>query len=916
MVPFLKQVAAHYFGQGNVGRRCFVFPNRRATVFFKKYLGECVAAGEAPIVSPQMYTMNDFFYRITGKSPASREQLVLRLYDCYKKFDRRDEELDDFIFWGGVLLSDFNDVDKYLVDADRLFANVSDFKSMLSPEEYLDRTQLEALNRFLSHFRTGGSYKTEFLKTWEILRPLYHEFKESLSREGLAYEGQVYRELAESLSEHPVKDVLAASMGETDNFVFVGLNALNECEKKLLSKLRDAGMAEFCWDYSSEMIKDSHNKSSFFMARNILDFKPSFTIDPLGLEIPEINAVSVPSAIGQTKQIPAILDRLGGDVGINTAVVLPDEGLLIPVLNSIPEHIKDINVTMGYPMNGSELWSLMNELSSLQMHLRYQGDGTYFYHRQVWAIFSNSIFKTVITEPGRETVEKIKKSTKYYIPAEDFRGDELLELIFTPVVKDPSERNADVIYRLEEYEKSIILRIAPVLKEKEDMSLELDFAKEYYQAIGRLQTCRLEIRPATYFRMLGQLVGSASVPFKGEPLKGLQIMGPLETRALDFENIILLNSNEGIFPRRNVSPSFIPPELRKGFNLPTYEYQDAVWAYYFYRMIQRSRRVWMLYDSRTEVSRSGEPSRYISQLELHFGIKVNRFVVKSRIEKSPEEGFIAKTEVDIGLIRQKYLSASRIQDYESCPAKFYYRFVRGLREKDEVVEVLDAGKMGTVFHSTMENLYRTDSGIITKSYLESLIFKGNPKVHDVVRERIKKKLNSFEVSGRNLIYEDIICRYVRKTLQRDLELMESYGVREFRILGLELHRKKTIGGFLFKGDIDRLDSFVPGEVRVVDYKTGSLDRDKVDLQLFLYERLISQDGPVKGNHLVNSVYHLSRMFVEKIENEEMDTDRKAEMEARLETVLSELADPSIPFRRTDDVKYTCSYCEFKMICGR
>lgn len=916
MVPFLKQVAVHYFRQGNVGRRCFVFPNRRAMVFFKKYLGECVSAGGTPIVSPQMYTMNDFFYRITGKSPASREQLILRLYDCYKKFDRRDEELDDFIFWGGVLLSDFNDVDKYLVDADRLFTNVSDFKSMLSPEEYLDETQLEALNRFLSHFRTGGSYKTEFLRTWEIMRPLYHDFNESLSHEGLAYEGQVYRELAEKLSEHPVKDILADSMKETDDFVFVGLNALNECEKRLLSKLRDAGLAEFCWDYSSEMIKDSHNKSSFFMARNIQDFKPSFTIDPQGLEIPEINAVSVPSAIGQTKQIPAILDRFGEDIGINTAVVLPDEGLLIPVLNSIPEYIKDINVTMGYPMNGSELWSLMNELSSLQIHLRYQGEEAYFYHRQVWAVFSNSIFKTVISDSGRETVERIKKSTKYYIPIEDFRGDSLLELIFTPVVKDPSEHSADLINSLEEYGKDIILHIAPILKEKEDMSLELDFAKEYFQAIGRLQACRLEIRPATYFRMLGQLVGNASVPFKGEPLKGLQIMGPLETRALDFENVILLNSNEGIFPRRAVSPSFIPPELRKGFDLPTYEYQDAVWAYYFYRMIQRSRRVWMLYDSRTEVSKSGEPSRYISQLELHFGVKVNRFVVKSRIEKGSEESSIPKTEEDIALIKGKYLSATRIQDYEACPAKFYYRFVRGLREKDEVVEVLDAGKMGTVFHSTMESLYRTDSGIISKSYLETLISKENPRIRNEVKEGIKKKLNSFEVTGRNLIYEDIICRYVEKTLQRDLELMESYGVKEFRILGLELHKNRTIDGFLFKGDIDRLDSFVPGEVRVVDYKTGSVDRDKVDLQLFLYDRLISQDGLVKGKHLVNSVYHLSRMFVEKIENEEMDSDRKAEMETRLEAVLSELADPSVPFRRTDDVQHTCSYCEFKMICGR
>lgn len=916
MVPFLKQVAVHYYGLGNIDRRCFVFPNRRAVVFFKKYLGDCVSGSDKPIVAPRMFTMNDFFYRITGRIPASREQLILKLFECYKKYDKRDEELDDFIFWGGVLLSDFDDVDKYLVDADRLFTNVSEFKSMLSPEEYLDKAQLEALERFLSHFRTGGSYKTEFLRLWEIMRPLYHDFNDALSKEGLAYEGQVYRELAERLNEHPVTDILSSEFNETDSIVFVGLNALNECEKRLLSKLRDAGKAEFCWDYSSPMIRDSHNKSSFFMARNIVDFKPSFDIDPEGLEIPEINVVSVPSSIGQAKQIPPILERIGERAGIDTAIVLPDEGLLIPVLNSIPDSVEDINVTMGYPMNGSELWSLMNELSSLQMHLRYQDGEVYFYHKQVWAVFSNSIFKNVISDSGREKVEAVKKSAKYYIPVSDLGGDPLLEVIFRPIVKDPASKSADVIGRLEKYGQEVILYLAPILKKIEDMAIEIDFAREYFRAIARLQSCRLEIRPATYFRMLSQLVGNSSVPFKGEPLKGLQIMGPLETRALDFDNIILLNSNEGIFPRRSVSPSFIPPELRKGFELPTYEYQDAVWAYYFYRMIQRSRKVWMLFDSRTEVSKSGEPSRYLSQLELHFGVKVNHFVVKSRIEKGLDESFIPKTEEDIALIRSKCLSATRIQEYESCPAMFYYRFVRGLKVKEEVTEALDAGMQGTVFHKAMQELYSTETGTVSGEYLSSLLSGEDKRIRDIVREGIKKKINSFEVSGRNLIYEDIICRYVRKTIQRDAELLESYGVKEFRILGLELSRKTEINGFRFKGDIDRLDSFVQGEARVVDYKTGNVDRDKVDLQLYIYNRLISGDRLIGGMKVVNSVYHLSRMFVDRIVSEEMDSGRKAEIEERLASVLSELADPSVPFNRTDDVEHTCSYCAFKMICGR
>ncbi len=916
MIPFLKQVATHYYAQGQLERKCFVFPNRRAILFFKKYLGEMVAVDGVPVVSPQMFTMNDFFYRITGKNPSSREQLILKLYECYRRLDKREEELDEFIFWGGVLLSDFNDVDKYLVDADMLFSNVSDFKSMQSPEEYLDREQLAALERFLGHFKTGGSYKAEFLRIWEILRPLYRDFNDTLSRDGLSYEGQVYRELAERLAEQSVADVLAPVFEDVEGYVFVGLNALNACERRLMSRMRDACIAEFCWDYSSDMIRDPHNKSSFFMARNVSEYPQAIRLDPDGLVTPEVNVISVPSAVGQAKQIPEILSRIGGGIDIRTAVVLPDEGLLLPVLNSIPEDVRDINVTMGYPMNGSALWSLMNEISSLQMHLRIKDTKAYFYHRQVWGIFSNSIFRNIVSDAGKEIVERVKKSAGYYVAEDDLHGDPLMELIFRPVVTDPTVRDPEVIRSLCRYGRELLAGIAPKLKDKEDMALELDFAREYYLAIGRLSTQELKIRPSTYFRMLSQLVGAAAVPFKGEPLHGLQIMGPLETRALDFDNIILLGCNEGVFPRRSVSPSFIPPELRKGFDLPTYEYQDAVWAYYFYRMIQRCRNLWLLFDSRTEISRSGEPSRYISQLELHFGVKTNRYVVKSPIIRKAVDGPIPKTEDIVALIRGKELSASAIQTYQACPVKFYYHTVCGLEEKEEVTESLDAGMFGTIYHETMQSLYASAQGTVTRTYLKSLLSDGDAVIKNGVRSRIMEKLHSFEVTGRNLIYEDIICRYVRKTLQRDMELMDSYAVDSFKILGLELRKTARLCGFKFKGYIDRLDSFVPDEIRVVDYKTGKVDRDKVDLQLFLYDAFLKGDTVAGGKRIVNSVYQLSRLFVDGVENEEMDSGRREEMEGKLEAVLSEMSDTSVPFTRTDDVDGVCAYCDFKIICGR
>lgn len=939
MDPFLLQVARHYFSAGGVERLCFVFPNRRAEVFFRKYLGELVRDSGHPMMSPAVCTMNDFFYGAAGVREADQISLLLELYDCYCALNPLHESLDDFIFWGGVLLSDFNDVDKYLVRVESLFANISDLRKMQDSYEYLEPQQEEAIRRFVSHFRTGGRYKEEFRKIWDILLPLYRSFNQRLGDEGLAYEGQVYRSLAERLAGESVADILGAWQTGVDKYVFVGLNALNECEKRLMRKMRDASLAEFCWDYSSSMIKDPRNKSSFFMSDNVLEFPQAFIPDgEEALKTPEVSVLSIPSSVGQAAQLPRILSRLGAG-GIETAVVLPDESLLLPVLNSIPEHIKDINVTMGYPMRGSGLWSLMNDISALQMHLRQKEGEWYFYHKQVWAIFSNSVFKSVISEEGMKAVELIRKQARYYIPMSDFSRDSVLRLIFRPAVTSPGEADAAQTERIGSYQREVLSGIAPLLKEVPDMALELDFVAEYYRAVGKLSRRPLAVLPQTWFRLLDRMVGSAAVPFRGEPLKGLQIMGPLETRALDFDNLIILSCNEGVFPRRAVSSSFIPAELRRGFGLPSYEYQDAVWAYYFYRMIQRASRVWMLLDSRTEGTKSGEESRYIKQLEMHFGLPVRHFVAKAPIEKSVEPDSIPKTEEDVGILRgQRNLSASALQNYLSCPAKFYYNSVKGLKAKEEVAETLDSGMVGSVFHEAMQVLYSVPSGRLERQYLQGLL--KTDVIFDTVHSLIMEQLNTFEVAGRNLIFEDMICRYVRKTVESDLKLLESSGVEFISILGLELKKTAMIGGFRFVGYIDRLDSIFPGEVRIVDYKTGKVTdndfiitednaaevvgllfgpdnekRPKIALQLYLYDRFISSDPAFEGYSFVNSIYQTSRLFVKSVENVRLNETFNALMEERLSALLEEIGDCSVPFRRTSDVN-TCKYCDFKSLCGR
>ena len=945
MTPFLQQVVRHYHPAGSSGRMCFVFPNKRSASFFRKYLGaECAAAGK-PMIAPACLTMNDFFRTLDGSVTADRIDQLLILYDCYRELKPDAEALDEFIFWGGVLLNDFGEVDKYLVDAGNIFRNVSDFRHIQDSFDYLEPQQKAALEQFLGQFRTEGEYKERFRRIWDLLLPLYRSFRSRLAQKGMTDEGMMYRGLAERLDAEAAVDILGKHFPDIERFVFVGLNALNECEKKLLRRMRDAGVAEFCWDFSSTEIRDTANKSAFFLAQNVAEFPQAFKPDPEGLGRPVVNVVSVPSSVGQVKVVSRILDgpdsgvpenlrflgyRPGaamasagspGSAGIETAVVLPDEGLLLPMLNSIPEEIQDINVTMGYPMKGGSFHALMQDIAAMQQHIR-EKDGVYsFYHKQVWGIFSNGVFRSILDEDGTAVVAGVRQRAMYYVPQKEFAGHPLLELVFRPAT-DPAA-----------YELELTRAIALLMKARGGMQMELNFAMAWYKAVMRLQGLSPAVTRDTWFRLLDQLVAGSAVPFDGEPLKGLQIMGPLETRALDFERLIVLSCNEGMFPRRSVSASFIPAELRKGFGLPTYEYQDAVWAYYFYRSIQRASEVWLLYDSRTEGIRSGEESRYIRQLELLYGYDIRRYVTQSPMVSGTEKNEIEKTDEHIARMHSSdfALSATQLQNYLTCPAKFFYSKVEGLKPADEVAESLDGGMIGNVLHETMQKLY-SGRREIDRAYLEGLLKDGG-RIKALVREGILAKMRSDEVAGRNLVFEDMICSYVRGILSTDLRLLTNRGLDSFAILGLELKRYMDFGGFHFKGTIDRIDSFDSGTIRIVDYKTGSVGKDdlhpsvdkifgednrnrpKIALQLLIYDMLM-EGSAITGRKLVrNCIYQTASLFREDPPEALRDEEFCRLAKERLEGLLRELDDRSVPWTRKGD-RDSCSYCDFKDLCGR
>ena len=519
-------------------------------------------------------------------------------------------------------------------------------------------------------------------------------------------------------------------------------------------------------------------------------------------------------------------------------------------------------------------------------------------------------------------------------------GHPFFDLVFRPVVSDPKTASRQQTADFEEYLKSLITGLAGALATDPDMALEIEFGRRAYSAINQLSSKKLAILPATYSRLLSVVLGPMSVPFNGEPLKGLQIMGPLETRALDFRHLIILSCNEGIFPRRSVSSSFIPPELRKGFGLPTYEFQDAVWAYYFYRMIQRAKKVTLVYDSRTEGLKNGEESRFIKQLEYHYNIPVKRSFVKAEARVHGGLPDIPKTDGDIEKLLGVTLSASSLKSYLDCPAQFYFSKIACLTEESEVAEDLDSGMLGDVFHSTMQSLYTGDGNSeITKEYIASWLGR-KAEIKQKVRSLVMEQLHTLEVSGRTLVLEDVIVQYVLKTLERDAEFMDKMGVPSFKILGLENKFEMTFDGFKFVGYVDRMDSFLPGEVRIVDYKTGKVEdndvnitdanaariadilfgednkkRPKIAFQMFLYDTMVSRDPRYGDKFLVNSIYQPARFFTEGVRNVPSSRVFNEEMESRLRGLLSEMKDPSKGWRRTTD-QDTCSRCAFKMICGR
>lgn len=964
MKPFLYQVATLFYQQygAEIHRLAFVFPNRRAGLFFQKYLSEI---SERPLFSPSILTINDLFMQLSGKHPADKIQMLFRLYELYKQRSGSSESFDEFIYWGEMLLNDFDDIDKYMVDARMLFRNVSDLKSLDDDFNYLSPEQVQAIRSFWSSFYPKGDSPNQqhFLELWEILYDLYAGLRTSLAKDGCGYDGMIFREVVEQLEKEPMSDF------PFDRVVFVGLNALSVSEERLLLALQKKGVADFYWDYVGPWVTDPDNKASFFLERNLRLFPSRMELPATEPVQAEIRVLGVPSAIGQAKQVYPILQALADEQqltdesALRTAIVLPDEHLLVPVLNAIPEAIQHINVTMGYPLAGTPVAALMEYILTLQKNIRYIDRVPVFYFRDVLPILNHQYVMAAAPEEVSQLVKDMTAGNRIYVHAADLNRHELLSILFTPVQN--TEELSDYLIHVLEALNACLRNNRPNPDDEEMISnstqttvdIEQEFIFHYFATVNRMKEvmheAKIEMRLDTYFRLLKRMTDLITIPFEGEPLSGLQVMGVLETRALDFDRLIILSMNEGIFPLKKAANSFIPYNLRRGFGLPTYEHQDSVWAYHFYRLIRRAKQVTLLYDTRTTGLQTGEVSRFVHQLRYHYQYPlIDELVVYDvassvvppiSVQKTAE---VEKLLSDFLFGGPRALSASAINTYLDCPLKFYFSVLEQIQEEDEITETVERDVFGSILHKVMEDLYTPFKGKLVTADLLKLLRKDQPLLTGTIARAFAELFFKSPVvrplEGENFLTGEMIRKYAEKILEQDARFTPFHYIESEKKVRatITLSDRRIVQ---LKGFIDRVDS-LDRVLRIVDYKTGSgklefesveglfdkeaKDRPKAVMQVFLYAWMYQQLPEYTGMPIQPAIYYLRTLFqrsfdpvVEqkkgrgKADKVNSFQDFASDFEDKLRQCLDEIFDLDIPFTQTETGK-ACAYCSFRGLCGK
>lgn len=940
---FLQSVAKYIYDKqhDNLQEQVVVVPNIRAGLYLRRYLGEMM---EGPGWSPEIISVQDFFYQ---QSDLKAEEPVPLVFELYKTFvDVKPglfDSFDSFYPWGEIILSDFNDIDKNLANASQLFANLTDLKKIDLLYADVNEEVTAHIKKFWSEFEPDNNHysKERFLEVWQHMLKVYDRYRKRLKEQKSGYEGMISRAVAENLDNALFPD-------EKPKYFFVGFNVLSAAEETVFRYFKNHHEAEFFWQYEENIIQDPHHEAFRFVRELIRKFPlpRDFSYDREMREKKVLNIYSVPSKTAQAKLASTLIEKylIPVDPELeHSGLVLPDESLLHPVLYSVPESVKHVNVTMGFPISYAPQTSIIQILAGLQKNF----SSDTWYHKDVLKVLNHPLVRIVSAETSQEIKNKIFRQNMIRISGEALKtGDTVLDEIFS---------HTEDVMETGEYFSRILKLLYEGMRTMEDVEFDKEIVYQMYRNINRfneyLVKDRIYFKSAkTYLWLVSSMLNKLSVAFSGEPMRGLQVMGMLETRLIDFENLIILSMNEGHFPGQSFKKSFIPYNLRHAFNLPTIELQDAIHAYYFYRMILHPENVFLVYNSSDEGFNKGEKSRYIQQIMHELDAPVKEIPVFNQTEsKKKSERVIEKDEFALSVLKQytgskpeKQFSPSQLNTYIKCSMAFYYKYILGIKEPDEMLEQIGNMELGNVLHQAMCELYKPYMNReVVLADIESMLKQEDrilSAVHDAYQ--MEMKVSKLDVSGINALGIEAVINYVKGILQTDKKRApfvylegEMYCTSVFR--AVKGDAEINCG---FHGTIDRLERD-DSLLRVIDYKTGQaknvaknkamsdfFERNRKNegdhvFQILFYTWLIHRQDEGKAY----AAYRLYPMIMYTRGNKIISgfalDDKKPDdyrdvmeaFEAELSELIHEIFSPAVPFHMTE-VMETCNTCPYFHMC--
>lgn len=959
MESFLKLVAADLYKhtEGNLAHTAVVFPNKRAGLFFNEYLAQ---ESDSPIWSPAYVSISELFRSLSPWEVGDPVKLVCELYKIFRRETQSTETLDDFYFWGEMLISDFDDADKNRVDTDKLFSNLQDLRNIMDDYTFIDDEQEEAIRQFFQNFsiERRTALKERFISLWNVLGNIYKGFRESLASQNIAYEGMMYRHVIEHLDVDKLP---------YEKYIFVGFNVLNKVEHTLFTQLKDAGKAVFYWDYDEFYMKENRqavtHEAGEFIRRNLRDF-PS----PLSGELfknlskpKEVHYIASSTENAQARYLPQWIRNNLTTPEKETAVVLCNEALLQPVLHSLPAEVKHVNITMGFPLSQTPVYSFLIALLELHTHGFNFKSGRYTFQSVVTLL--KHPYTRQLTGQAELLEKELTRNNRFYPLPGELGKDEFLTRLFTPL-----SGNLNLCIRLSE----TLQQVASIYQANTSGTEDTDAFNQLYReslfkaytTINRFRTLieedELTVQSETFRRLLVKVLSATNIPFHGEPAIGMQVMGVLETRNLDFRHLVLLSVNEGQLPKSGGDSSFIPYNLRKAFGMTTIEHKIAVYAYYFYRLLQRAERITLIYNTSSDGLNRGEWSRFMLQFLIEWPHPITRQFLEAgqspqgtssiTVEKTPDVMRQMQSLFDVRANPKAKFSPSALNYYLDCPLKFYYRYVAGLSAPDEVSAEIDSATFGSIFHYAAEHIYKdltTHGKVINKEALETLL-RNEVKLQDYVDTAFKKLFFNVpqnekpEYNGVQLINSAVIARYLKQLLQNDLRYAPfTFIASEMEVdEPIDIQTPKGVIKSRIGGIIDRMDS-KDGTLRIVDYKTGGdadtpphveslfipdKKRSNYVFQTFLYAAIMCRKQPTMK--IAPALLYIHRAATETYSpviqmgeprkpKEAVEDFSKYEKEyrERLQGLLEEIFNPEKSFTQTEIIE-KCTYCDFKALCKR